>query len=72
MQDQIGNAAGEIWQALNRYGELQIGELQGKVNAEAPLFHWAIGWLAREHKVIVTASKRSFRIRLREQESASA
>lgn len=72
MQDQIGTVAGEIWRVLESNGEMQIGQLKERVKAEPPLFHWAVGWLAREDKVVVTAGKRSFRIRLKEQESASA
>jgi len=63
MQEKIGLTAGAIWQALNKQGELPLAQLQKEVNGKAPVFDWAIGWLAREEKIVITPEKRSFRIR---------
>ena len=57
--------AGAIWQALNGKGHLPLPQLQRVVKGKAPVFDWAIGWLAREDKIVITPDKRSFRIRLK-------
>lgn len=67
MQEEIGITAGAIWDALNTRGEQSLSELKKAVKGEEPTFDWAIGWLARENKIVITQEKRSFRIRLREQ-----
>lgn len=65
MNEAIGNTAGAIWEALDSKGELSLADLKKAVKGKAPLFDWAIGWLAREEKVIITPDKRSFRVRLK-------
>ena len=65
MINDIGTTAGMIWQVLDRDGELSLAELKRKVNAKAPLFDWAIGWLAREDKIVVTKVKQTVRISLK-------
>jgi Winged helix-turn-helix domain (DUF2582) len=66
MDDEIGTVAGKIWQSLNTRGELSLAQLKREVNGKTPLFDWAVGWLAREDKIVVTPEKRSFRLRLKE------
>jgi CheY-like chemotaxis protein len=61
----IGQMAGAIWHALNARGERSLAQLKKQVNAKGPLFDWAIGWLAREDKIIITPKKGSFTIRLK-------
>jgi hypothetical protein len=62
---------GAIWDALNTKGELSLGELKKAVKGKEPTFDWAIGWLARENQIAIAPEKRSFRIRLK-QEQANA
>jgi len=50
---------------LNTHGELSLAQLKKLVEAKGPIFEWAIGWLAREGKVVLTPKKRSFSIRLK-------
>lgn len=64
MDEEIGTIAGAIWQALNTTGEMSLAQLRKKVNGKTPLFEWAVGWLAREDKIVIAPEKRSFRIRL--------
>jgi Winged helix-turn-helix domain (DUF2582) len=71
MEEEIGKTAGAIWQALSTQGELSLTQLKNQVKAKAPVFDWAIGWLAREDQIVITPEKRSFRIRLK-QEHAKA
>jgi hypothetical protein len=65
MQEEIGAAAGTIWQILNDRGELTLPNLKEAVQVKAPVFEWATGWLAREDKIAITRKKRSFFVRLK-------
>jgi len=46
-------------------GELSLAQLKKLVVGKGSIFDWAIGWLAREGKVVLTPKKRSFSIRLK-------
>jgi hypothetical protein len=72
MQEEIGTTAGAIWQVLNAKTELTLAQLKGQVKEKAPIFDWAIGWLAREDKIVITPEKRSFRVRLKEAQAKAA
>jgi len=72
MHEEIGTIAGAIWQALNARGELSLPGLKGQVEAKSPVFEWAIGWLAREDKVVITRHQRSYRVRLNDGQARSA
>ena len=52
MQEEIGTTAGAIWHALTTKGELSLAQLKKDVKGKPPLFDWAIGWLAREGKIV--------------------
>jgi len=65
MNETIGATAGIIWNALDTHGELGLAELKKAVKAKPPRFDWAIGWLAREDKIVITPDRRSYRIRLK-------
>jgi Winged helix-turn-helix domain (DUF2582) len=65
MHEDIGQMAGAIWHTLNTRGELSLAQLKKEVNAKGPMFDWAIGWLARDDKIVITQKKRSFTIRLK-------
>jgi len=65
VHEEIGKAAGEIWHALNEKGELSLAQLKKEVKGKSPLFDWAIGWLAREAKIVITPEERSFCVQLR-------
>ncbi len=65
MQEEIGSTAGIIRHALNDKGELSLAKLKKEVSGKTPVFDWAVGWLAREDKVVITREKRSFRLRLK-------
>ena len=72
MHEEIGTIAGAIWQVLNAKGELSLPRLKKEVNGTTPLFDWAIGWLAREDRILITPEKRSFRVRLKDTQTTSA
>jgi hypothetical protein len=58
-EEDICQMAGAMRHALNTHGELSILQLKKLVEGKSPKFDWAIGWLAREGKVMITAKKRS-------------
>ncbi len=72
MHEEVGTTAGAIWNALNTKGELSLAQLKKQVNGRGPVFDWAIGWLAREDKIVITPEKRSFRVRLKEPHARAA
>jgi hypothetical protein len=65
MSEEIGTMAGVIWHTLEANGEMSLTKLKNDLKARSPLFDWAIGWLAREDKIILTAEKRSTRVCLK-------
>jgi hypothetical protein len=71
MHEETGLVAGAIWEALNAKGELTLGKLKQTVKAPAPVFDWAIGWLAREDKIVITRKQRSYSIRLKNSQTDS-
>jgi len=72
MQEEIGTTAGAIWQALNQKGELSLPVLKKHVDAKSPVFEWAIGWLAREDKLVITRHQKSYRVRLSDAQARTA
>jgi Winged helix-turn-helix domain (DUF2582) len=72
MHDEIGKAAGKIWQTLNGKGEFSLEQLKKEVEGKSPLYDWAIGWLAREDKIVITPEKRSFRVQLKDAQTKTA
>ena len=72
MQEEIASTAGIIWHALNDSGELSLAKLKKEVNGKTPVFDWAVGWLAREDKLVITSEKRSFRIQLKDAHTKTA
>jgi Winged helix-turn-helix domain (DUF2582) len=72
MEEEIGVTAGAIWQTLNGNGEMSLAALKKEVNGKSPLIDWAIGWLAREDKIVLSRQKRSYYIRLKEAQAKAA
>ena len=52
IEEDIGQMAGAIWYALNTHGEVSLAQLKKLVEGKGSIFDWAIGWLAREGKVV--------------------
>ena len=62
MSEEIGTMAGVIWHTLETNGEMTVAKLKKELKATSPVFDWAIGWLAREDKIMLTMEKRSTRV----------
>ena len=65
MNEEIGTMAGAIWHALEGNGVTSLAKLKKELNAEGPIFDWAIGWLAREDKLDLSRNGRSFQVSLK-------
>lgn len=61
---QIGETAGLIWHTLDEQGPMTISKLVKSVDAPRDLVLQAIGWLAREHKLVIEENGRSKTISL--------
>lgn len=59
MQSIIGETAGHIWKLLNTEGQMSVSQINKKINADTFTVAAAIGWLAREAKVLVTQKGKS-------------
>ena len=63
--EQIGQAAGEIWGLLSRDGGQSLAAIKKSVDAPGDVVVAAIGWLAREDKLDFATSGRTVKISLR-------
>ncbi|HEX3656177.1 MAG TPA: winged helix-turn-helix domain-containing protein [Pirellulales bacterium] len=54
---QIGEIAGAVWRVLSDQGPLTTAKLIKAVDAPRDLVMQAIGWLAREDKIVIDESR---------------
>jgi len=64
MEKQIGEAAGKVWQTLNK-GPMRVAQLSAAAGLSAILTQQAIGWLAREGKITSEAGPKGMVLRLK-------
>lgn len=67
MNQEIGSAAGAIWRILHDQGEMSMAALKKSVAGAAtkpPLLDWAIGWLARENKLMIRKDRNTVKLSL--------
>jgi hypothetical protein len=62
---EIGETAGSIWRTLEEEGPLRLSTLKRQIKVPDALFFMAIGWLARENKLVFEAEGRGFNVRLK-------
>ena len=62
---QVGQMAGEVWELLASDGPLTLAQLKMKLNAQAEIRSYALGWLAREDKIEFIPEKKTVRIQLK-------
>ena len=53
MIQSIGDTAGKVWKFLNEKGEANLNQLKKGVKSDSNLVLQAIGWLAREDKLLI-------------------
>ncbi len=49
----IGETAGKVWHFLDQAGEANLNQIKKGVEADPNLILQAIGWLAREDKLVI-------------------
>ena len=65
MNAEIGILAGKIWQTLESKGEMSVAALKKALGTREPAADWAIGWLAREEKIVLRRERNTVKIALR-------
>jgi hypothetical protein len=55
MKDQIGFTAGKVWMFLRKKDEVNLANLPKLMDEKTLLVQMALGWLAREDKVVLRA-----------------
>ena len=58
MVNQIGEIAGKVWMFLKQNGESNFNQLKKGIKADSNLILQAIGWLAREDKILIEKKER--------------
>jgi hypothetical protein len=65
-QEAIGVTAGVVWRFLEGSGKSSITAIEKGVDAPRTLVYMALGWLAREGKVVLAKEERSTQVKLSE------
>jgi hypothetical protein len=65
IRSQVGETAGKVWELLSSEGPQTLAQLKKKVKGSGEVLGFAIGWLAREDQVEITAEKKTFRVQLK-------
>lgn len=66
MDEHIGTTAGSIWHYLNGHGETSAIKLKAELGISNRLLCFALGWLSREHKVVIAEDGHTFKVSLRQ------
>jgi len=59
LTNKIGDDAGKIWRVLNSYGEIDVSSIAKTTQVETQDAYSALGWLAREEKIIGKKSNKN-------------
>lgn len=62
---EIGETAGQVWKLLESDGPQTLAVVKKKVSAKPGYVEYALGWLAREDKILFVVDKRTYRIALK-------
>ena len=58
LTDEVGKTAGKIYKVMDIWGEVDIPILKKLVNVDEKELYIALGWLAREDKIVVDEKTR--------------
>ena len=64
MREDIGDAAGKVWQYLEVQGSRSVSQIQRDTRLSQSLTYLALGWLAREGKVRFAQERRALLVSL--------
>jgi hypothetical protein len=65
LQQEIGLMAGKVWQTLETKGEMSLAALKKTLGTRELTADWAIGWLAREDKLVLRKERNTVKVALR-------
>ena len=57
--------AGKVWQTLETKGEMSLAALKKTLGTRELTADWAIGWLAREDKLVLRKERNTVKVALR-------
>ncbi len=52
MKETIGEMAGRVWKTLGKKGRVEISKLPQILKEKGDIVYQALGWLAREEKIL--------------------
>ena len=61
----VGQTAGEIWKLLKEEGPMSPAAIVRRTKQPQAMVHMAIGWLAREDKLVFNQTKRGMSVSLK-------
>jgi hypothetical protein len=65
MLEKIGNDAGHVWNVLNEVGVKSVKDLKKTVKMTDKEIYAAIGWLAREEKLVFIEKENELHLSLK-------
>jgi len=65
MITEIGFTAGDVWNYLEKHGDVKLGVLAKGIKKSKDLVLMSTGWLAREGHVVITKSGTDYKVALR-------
>ena len=65
MINQIGAGAGAVWKYLNEHSEAKPGDIKKTLKLNDDMLWMAIGWLAREDKLVFKGKGKAVQVSLR-------
>ncbi|MCA9264774.1 MAG: winged helix-turn-helix domain-containing protein [Planctomycetales bacterium] len=61
----IGETAGAVWHVLSEEGPMSLAKLARSLDVPRDVTMQAVGWLAREHKIVIEDGSRGRIVSLR-------
>jgi Mn-dependent DtxR family transcriptional regulator len=71
-KETVQEAAGKVWQVLAKKGKVNVAELPKLLKEKIHIAFQALGWLAREDKVVYSEKDRKNYVSLTEAEQETA
>jgi len=71
-KEMVQEAAGKVWQVLAKKGKVNVAELPKLLKEKMHIAFQALGWLAREDKVVYSEKDRKNYVSLTEAEQETA
>ena len=65
MINQIGASAGAVWKYLNEHSEAKPSDIKKTLKLNDDMLWMAIGWLAREDKLVIKSKGKAVQVSLR-------